>query len=235
MTIAQRRLVVLIILSCLGIFLPSLFGLDGFDGGYAISTIALVLFLSFGLSALVIRRAAKQIDDMLAGKDLIVHWSYSQSEWRAYTEAEHITDVVEKKIIFYLIAGMALLIGIGFLIYDREAGKYVFFVMISLIVLIGFIAWWSAKRNYRNNLGRVGETYIGKHGVLLNGNYSSWTSFGARFEAVELHSQSEPKVLSIFYSLKVKNGRNTNEVRIPIPETEKNVEKVISALNNLIN
>ena len=229
-----KKLIWLALIFLAGVFVPTFFGIDGFSGGFAISFVSGMLCLTFIISAVVIRGAAKQARDLVDGKGLLTHWTYTLEEWQHYTEVEHALDGDAKKILVYVISGVALVLGILYFIADQKAGGVVLLVMLAMIVLINIIARIAVARNYERNKNNVGEAYIGLYGVLLNGQYTSWTTFGTRLESAKLETSDGVKLIALTTSQLTKNGRIYNDIRVPVPTQEKNFEVVLGELNKLI-
>ena len=84
----ERRyaLIALVVAAAAGIlvFMPGWLGVDGMDGGYAISFVAAWIAISGLLIAWFFWRRAARLDELLNGQDLLVHWTYTPAEWQAY-------------------------------------------------------------------------------------------------------------------------------------------------------
>ena len=228
---AKISLVVSII-SFIGIFIPELVGIDGFNGGFAISTFCIFIFISGVVTSLVFWRMSVKEDKIISGTNLIAHWTYSKEEWKKFTEVEFKTDKSYKNMLFYIILFFALFFGIIFYIFDPENGIYVFYVMIGLIVLMFFVAKYSIWSAHKSNLKSLGEVYISPDGVIVNGLFHAWNMIGAKLEDINYDEKSNPKFLEFEYSTIARYGRQSNYVRIPVPKSEeKNVDEIIKKIS----
>ncbi len=216
-------------LAILSIFLPFLIGMDGMAGGFAISLLAFFLALT-GIIVIVIYwgRAAK-LQRILKGEGVIAHWDYSPAEWKEYTEKEYKTEKSEKKALFLITAILALVIGLGFFIFDNEAGMWVLLTMVALIAILAFTAWFTAWYRHRENLNYHGEVYITGKAVYLNRQLHTWSGLGEKFESVEFTRRKGQSMLSIVYSVWTRTGRTPVTIRIPVPAGKEAEAEAIAA------
>jgi hypothetical protein len=77
------------------IFLPSLIGLDGMDGGYAIGFISFFMGLVSLVVIFIYTSRAKQVDCILAGEGRLAVWIYQPDEWMRFVER----DFAEQKML----------------------------------------------------------------------------------------------------------------------------------------
>ena len=215
--------------SLFGIFLPNLFGMDGFDGGFAVSTVCLAVFITAIICTGVFWWLAGKEQRIIQGEHL-AHWTYMDDEWTKFAQMERKMDASSKKILFFMIVGFAVLFGVIFMIADPENGIYVAYAMAGLIVLMGLVAWLSV-RSASKNLNRKGEAYITKDGILINGVMHFWSIPGSRLESANLHQETDPKYIVFTYSFVARYGRQSNEVRVPVPKVkEADAAGIISKL-----
>jgi MFS family permease len=155
------------------IFAPEFVGIDGFDGGFAISVVSLLIGCVAVVVAIFYFSLAGKLDRILRGEGLLAHWTYTPEQWTEYSQKEYMEEKSEKKGIFLIITAFALFFGILFWVFDHEAGFYVFLTMVGLIALVAFTWQFSAWHNYRQNRGGVREAYIAKDGIYMNRKFIS--------------------------------------------------------------
>jgi len=224
--VAQISLI-FVVLSLIGIFIPSIIGLDGFDGGFAISFICFFILLCSIVTAIIFWRMSISEEKIKQGKNLIAHWTYSNEEWQKFTKTDLKLDKSYKNMLFYIICGFSIFFGIAFYIYDPEDGIYVSYTMIGLIILMFFVSRYSIYSVNQSNLKNQGETYISTEGIIANGQFHSWKTLGASLENITYIDDTKPKLLEFEYSIIVRFGRQSSFVRIPVPKAEeKNVEAI---------
>ena len=90
------------------IFVPESVGIDGFDGGFAISFVSiLVAVVAFIVGVMYFGWAGK-LDRILRGEGILVHWTYTPEVWAEYTKKEYEEEKSEKKGLFTIVSGFAL-------------------------------------------------------------------------------------------------------------------------------
>ncbi len=201
------------------IFLPEAMGIDGFDGGFAISFISIVVAATATIVGFMYLGSAAKIDRILRGEGVLAHWVYPPALWGEFTGNEFLEEKSEKKGLFLIITAFALFFGLLFWFLDSEAGFYVFMVMLGLVGLC-FFAWQlSSWSNYRRNRSSgVKEAYITLDGVYLNRRFVNWTSWFTHFNAVNL--EEKRGLLLLVFKYTVYSGRAGPQVyttRVPVP------------------
>jgi hypothetical protein len=215
-------------LSIFGIFAPEIFGIKGFDGGFAISFVCIFLAI-IGVIVLVIYSGrARLLNRILSGENILAHWTYSPEEWTKYTEKEYKEEKQSKKGLAIVISGIALLMGIVFFLADNENGIWVLVVMLALIAVIAFTAWFTSWYNHRQNQKYLGETYITEDAVYINRQLHTWRGLGARLDSVYLTEGKSQQLLRFVYSAPTRTGMQEYAVRIPVPKgQEEAAEKIL--------
>ncbi|MEI7741873.1 MAG: hypothetical protein WCJ29_05245, partial [bacterium] len=128
---------IVFLLGVAGVFAPSVLGMDGIDGGFALAMVSGFVALVAFITWLIFWRMSVRESRILSGDGVLARFSYSDEEWQKYTAYEHATDASNKKIIFYIISGFAVFFGVLFMFLDpEEGGPYVAAVMFGLIVLM---------------------------------------------------------------------------------------------------
>jgi hypothetical protein len=211
------------------IFVPSIFGIEGMNGGFAISFVGGFLVI-IGIIVIVIYGGrARLLNNILSGKDILVHWQYSPDEWMKYTEKEYKERRQLNKGLAIMISVISLLIGVIFFLVDHKNGKWVLLAMLVLIAVIAFTAWFTAWYNYRQNKKYLGETFITENALYLNRQLHTWRGLGARLDSVNLTDGKPPHLLRFIYSVPTRTGMQECQVNVPVPTGhEEEAEKVLN-------
>jgi uncharacterized RDD family membrane protein YckC len=219
--------VIITVAAFLCIFLPSLLGIDGFQGGYAISFISFFMVI-VGLIVIIIYSVrAREVGRIMKNIDVLAHWTYEPAEWNAYAEKQYQVEKKQKKVLFWIVAGWALFFGILFLVINPENGIWVFVLMLLLIAVIAFTAWFTAWHNYNQNKKSLGETFIAEQAVYINGQLHTWNNLGARLESAALDTIKGQTILILDYSTITRVGIESHTVRVPVPRgKEEQAEKI---------
>jgi MFS family permease len=219
---------IITILSVFGIFAPGIFGIKGFDGGFAISFVCIFLAIIGIIVVVIYIGRARLLNRILSGENTLAHWKYSPEEWRKYTEKEYKEERQLKRGLFYVISGIAVLVGIIFFLADHKGGLWVLVAMLGLVAIIAFTAWFTSWYNYRQNKKYLGETYITEEAVYINRQLHTWRGLGTRLDSVNLTEGKPPMLLQFVYSAPTRTGMQEYTVRIPVPVGEEEAaEKIL--------
>jgi hypothetical protein len=202
--------------SILIIFLPGVIGLKGFDGGFAVSFVGFFLVIIGLIVAIIYMRRASTLDNIFKGTDLLAHWTYPQEQWLEYAQQEYKREKASKTTLFWVIAVISVLVGLGFFLFDHKAGLAVLLGMLALIAIIALAAWFTTWYNYRQNLKYLGETYITPNAVYLNRQLHIWKSLGSWLESVEIKDTTNP-YLEFKYMALTRTVVQEYNVNVPIP------------------
>ncbi len=203
------------------IFVPETVGIDGFDGGFAISFASFFIAIVGCVVGVVYLGYAGKLDKILNNQGILAHWTYTPQYWKLYTEKEHQTENAEKKGLFLIISAFALFFGVLFWVLDPEAGFYVFLVMLGLIGLVLFAWRFTVWSNYRQNLNGSKEAYITKDAVYLNGKLYTWRAPMTNFSGVSIEEKKSLSLLIFKYTTYTRAGPQTYTTRVPIPPDQK--------------
>lgn len=210
------------------IFIPGITGMDGFDGGYALSIGGGLIFLAGIIAAVIYFKLAASFDRMKLKENILAHWTYSPEEWKNYTEREHKEDAAAKRSLFFMIAIISVIVGIILFAFIRKDALIIALIVLGIIAIAGLAAFFSTLGNYLHNKRHHGEVYISLNGVYMNRQMHVWNSLGNLLEEISYDSpkNQNPRIV-LTYSALAKNGRNFYTVRIPVPrgheETAKNI------------
>jgi hypothetical protein len=204
-------------LAVFGVFAPSLFGMDGFKGGYAISFVCLFAVIAGIIVIVIYSGRARAVSRILKSDNVLAHWTYDPAEWNEYAEKQYVAEKKEKKALFLVIAAFALFFGVVFFLIDNESGLWVLVLMLILIAVIAFSAWFTAWYNHRQNLKYLGETYITMDSIYINRQLHTWRGLGAKLESVDLDKHKAHAMLKLVYCAPTRTGFQDYTVRVPVP------------------
>jgi hypothetical protein len=223
---------VITVIAIFGIFAPSVLGIDGFDGGFAISAIAVLLAIIGIIVVIIYVGRALILQKILNGENILAHWTYTREEWQKYTEKQYKEEKQLKRGLFYVISGIALVLGIVFFLADHESGIWVLLAMLALIAIIAFTAWFTSFYNFRQNKKFHGQAYITEKAVYLNRQLHTWSGPGDNLESVQLKKNTSQALLSFTYSVITRTGRQEQIVNVPVPKGKENeAEDLVKTFN----
>ena len=189
---------------------------SGMRGGFAVRTVAGVLALVGTLVVYFYSRRAAQLDRLLAGDGLLVHWSYAEDEWTRFAERDRIRDAARTRALLGLMAFFFVAIGGGFWALDPEAGRATFAIMLLLLAIVGLCGWAATAGRARAARNAPREAFLSRDCAWVGGRFHSWTGLGARFESARA-SGSDPMEIEIEYSVPGRYSRSSWTFRLPVP------------------
>jgi len=209
------------------VFGPGIIGVDGFEGGFAISFIGLFIAILGLVVAGFYFQQANILGGILRGEGLLIHWTFDDEMWKEYTRKEYAEEISEKKGLFVIVSVFALFFGFLFWFLDNEAGFFVFLVMLGLIGLVGFTwrfsAWYYREQNERG----AKEAYIARSGVYMNHRLYAWRLFSAKLLGVKIENSNGLSFLKFNYTGFTVPAPQTYTIRVPIPIGQEETAKTI--------
>ena len=214
------------------IFVPGWLGIDGFNGGFAISFASIFGVIIGLIVVFVYNGLASRLDGILRGEGVLAKWSYTPELWRDYTEKEFGMEKAEAMPKFYMVTAIALIVGVIFYALDPESGIFVLGTMLVLIAIIGFVAWASTRYMHRQNSKGVGDALIAENGVYLDRRFYYWDFFGTRLSKVDLKEEKGLMLLHfVTWSPSMTFGQSW-DIRVPVPSGEEvKAREIVSKLN----
>ena len=225
--ISRIALIIAIMSLICAVLSPSI--VDGMSGGYALLFLFGFVSLTFFITAFFYRKLGKEQENLLSG-EVLVHWRYSDEFWKQYAEDEYRRDKGFKKVLFFIVAGWAILFAILFPLFDPESGIFVTYSLGILVLIISITAYLSVLIPYRRNVSQKGEAIISRTGVYLNGQMHSWNVAGLKLDGVTFVDSGNPHYIEFVYSGELSGY----PVRVPVPigEDEKARNIVAEFLKN---
>jgi len=201
------------------IFLPGWIGMDGMNGGYALSFVSLWIAISAAVITLFFWRRAAALDRLLQGQQVLAHWTYSPAEWQAYAGAELNEQIRENWALWLLMAGMCLFLGVFFWILDREAGLFVLAVMVGLTLVLAAAAFGMPRLRRRRRDGRTGEAWIGPRGVFFDGVFTPFDSWLSELQKVDWQPASGNRIACLRFHMiyLTRTAIQAQILRVPVP------------------
>lgn len=213
-----------LLIVCSGTILwPFVYNSLGTDTSYASITIGTLLCLG-GLVALGLFGRQLVLLKKILAKDHLAHFTYSPEEWTTFAHWNYEREVLEKKLLWWVILVITLVVSLGLFLVtlDIEGALWIFGGFMFLMLVLRILAVGIPKASYKRHLSTTGQVYIHKEGVYLNGSVHSWNVPGTRLDKVIFKTKPLAH-LEIIYSYFILMGkfrypkRNYTTVRVPIP------------------
>ncbi|HEX7475389.1 MAG TPA: hypothetical protein VF318_05430 [Dehalococcoidales bacterium] len=223
----------IVVVGILMIFLPGLTGMDGFNGGYAISLFGSFIAIVGIIAVVVFWRLANLQDTVLNEKGILAHWTYSPDEWRQYIAKEHAEDKSDKRSLFLMVAVISIIVGIILFFVYPDDRLVTFYTILGIIVVIGITAMLSTAAVFNWNKRHPGEIYFARDGAYFSGRLHIWKGLGARLDGITYEdTKTSPRIVVKYSSPNMLAG-NRYVVRVPVPQgQEQAARKVVSDIQS---
>lgn len=215
---AKRTLNVWIVLTAIfifGIFAPCIFGIDGFNGGFALSIFSALLAITGIIVIMMYRGRARAAGSILKGENVLAHWTYTAEQWQEYSKKDYTLDKRAKWQLYGLVMVVTAVVTIGFWLFHRDSGTIMLGVFLGLGVLLPIVILLTTNYDHWQNTKYHGEVYIARDGAYIGRKLHLWKGWGASLDDINYDEPS--RLLVIDYSMPSRNGRDTATVRIPVP------------------
>jgi hypothetical protein len=217
---SQRRIVnlwlILMAVFMFCFFLPSIVGLDGFDGGFAMSFTAGFMVIMSLVVIFIYRSRARQLNKILKGEGRITVWQYSQDEWIRFIAADFEDEKKSKKTLFFVVAVIAVVVGILLMISLKDV--LALFIALGIIPIVAIPAFWAPRARFNKLKNSEPKALIAEKGVIVGKMFHLWVNLGASLDEVKINSEAEPDMIEFTYSMPTRNGRDVQVARVPVPK-----------------
>lgn len=223
-----RICLVITLIGLLMIYFPIVSEMDGLNGGFAMIFGGVVVTLTFFISTLVFYSQSRSLTKAIESKTTFARWTYTKDEWKNYYGLEYLRDKKEKRMLFYVASGFAIIFGILFLLIVGEPIGAIY-ACLGIIFLTAFLQWFTPWLNYKRNIKYAGTALISPFGVYLNGIWYPNNRF-SRIENVRFIDKNKTLCfdMSQFAMLGGKiPGKNYVTVRVPVPVGEENTAQKV--------
>jgi len=197
------------------IFLPSIIGLDGMDGGFALGFVSFFMVIMSIVVILIYRSRANQLDRILAGEGRLAVWKYEPYEWEKFTAIDFEEEKKAKKFLFFLISAICVIVGVILLVLVRDV--LIFYISLAIIPVVAIPAFLAPRMRYNKLKKSEGKVLISEKGVIVGRMFHLWVKLGARLDEVVLATDEYPPILEFHYSMPTRNGRQEEVARVPVP------------------
>jgi len=197
------------------IFLPPIIGLEGMDGGFAVSLVSAFLAISSLIVAIVYFQLAQKFKRITSGDNLIAHWRYEREEWLKFTEKEYKYEKNKNRMLLLFIGIIALVVFIVFVLFNPDTGRIMLMALLGLMALLAIFAFLVPWLNYKARKKSSYELYLSKKGVYIGGSFHVWGFLGSKLEAAVFDEKEMQVILN--YSYPTRTGPSNEIVHILVP------------------
>ncbi|HBG71148.1 MAG: hypothetical protein A2W93_02410 [Bacteroidetes bacterium GWF2_43_63] len=216
--IATRSALIFGIISLALFLIPSLTGMDGMDGGFAMMVFAFLMLLTGIIIFYYYIRTARVFESILQPENVVAQWHIGQVE---YAQLQKL-DVKEVSGNFLLMRWVVIFITFIVCVFLAIIGLdfsflIVFFIGLSAFIwLVSAIAMHSQKRRLRPAEAHV---ILTREGGIINETLHVWAKLNNRLEDASIQKiKSGIHYLEVTYSVPSRGARVETTARFPVPE-----------------
>jgi amino acid transporter len=224
------------------IFLPALLGADMMSLGYGLGFIGVFILITGLITALVFWARARTMDRLLAGEEVLAHWTYQEFEGQQQVETEYKRVTDRNRGIYLVMVFWFVLIGGVFVGADYYRNGQVNGLFMGLffgcLLLLGAVAFLAPILWRRQASKASRQVIISRSGLVMNGVLHSWKGPFERLVGVEYQQDLDGPALvfSIRYLSRIEPATGSTEtVIVPVPPGEQEAaRRVMNSLKTMV-
>jgi len=202
---------------------------------WGIAFIALFLLISSLVVAIIYQIRSRKMKNLLNKTELLDSWQMDNEMKKQYVEELSREKLSQSKVLLWVMSGFFLLFTLFFL-FIMDDGRSVFLgIMGSVYLLVFASAKFFPAYYIRQNKRGDGLVLLGTKYAYINGAFHNWDFPLSGLTSIQPISQPF-KGIELVYFYTVKNNIQTEEIRIPIPDSidSENLIAQIQAKNTCI-
>ena len=217
----SRRALVVAALLFLACFIPKLAGWDMMRGGFAWIMLAGFAALAALITAAIFRGRGRQAQALLSGTGgFIAEWTVPGDLWRDIIQRQFEEEKAAKKSLLRIVWFFCIVTGIGFILYDPEAGVWVGGMMLFTMFATWLAATLTPGMRLRSLSASETRVRVGRQCVMLGDELHSWNLVGSWLQGAEVQQEDGRQWLRVRYAFLTRAGIQEEEVLLPVPENE---------------
>lgn len=217
----SRRALVVAFFLFLACFIPSLAGWSMMNNGYAWIVIVGFAMLAALITAGMYYSRGRQARDLLSGVgEFITEWSIPGNLWRDVIQCQYEEEKTAKKGLLRIVWFFCVVIGIGFFIYDPEAGMGVGAVLLFTMFATWLAATLTPRLRLRSLSAAEMRVRVGRQCVMLGDELHSWNLVGSWLQGAEIQEENGRHWLRVRYAILTRTGIQEEQVLLPVPSHE---------------
>ncbi len=170
------------------------------DARFAMAFVGVILGLTCFICTFLFRSRNRVRRELLAGHGLLVKWTYTEAEWRAFAGEEKREQSSTMKRLLWFTAIFMVVVTISYVVRDPKGGSFV-----GAVLLVVWVLAWLASRVTLSSAavakgGPSPEVRIGRDGLLIGDEMHIWHGWGNVFGTCEMRD-GPPRQLAISYMI----------------------------------
>ncbi len=208
----------------LAALLPFVVEMDMMGEGYALVFIGGFVALIGLVTAWVFRGRVLAVQRLWAGSDLLAHWCYDTAAGEQLVEDQYAEYRSHNTALYFVVAAFILVIGGACLgltyLTEGEVLWPMAYVFLSLLVLLGAVAFLAPQIERRRAQHAARDVYIGRQGMIVQGALHAWGTALEQLAQVEYTTTAQgPELCFTIRSLSSVGALHytSRTVRVPVP------------------
>ncbi|PKP02890.1 MAG: hypothetical protein CVU11_10460 [Bacteroidetes bacterium HGW-Bacteroidetes-6] len=199
-------------------FMPSMAGIDGMNGGFALQVFGFFIFITTIIVVVIYGRMANMYARLAKFESILAHWQIGTAEYARFIKYDIEKNIVGYRLMRKIISIITLVVGLILIIAGLEA-IIVAYIIGGIILLIWFVSFL-AIINQKSKSGNSGaDIILSKEGGIINGELHNWSKMGNVLEGGGIGElEGKQYVLEIAYSAPNRGARVDVTARFPVPE-----------------
>ncbi len=204
---------------------PSLLGLDGMSGGFALGAVGLLLVICGAITVVLFLPRARVLGRMLRGDDLLVHWEYDSPQVTRQVARDKRTELGRNRGLLLIVAiwwviWVAFFMVLGYAEGNGDDMPLFVGIMLGVGLVVAAAGLGIPHLRARRALSSTPEAIVGRHALYLNGTFHPWDAPLAALDRVTLE-ETTPEWRLVFH-LRALNGPGwlhwvPYKVEVPVP------------------
>ncbi len=217
----------LVVAGLLLMTVPSLMGVDGMDGGFALAAFGLLLGITGLVTTALVLPRARRMNAMLSGRGLLAHWVYTPSDTQEQAQRIQQQWSERNRGLFAIVAAWMVVITTGFVVFGLLSGDSEFLplflaIMAGVMLVVAVFAFGMPYLLARRAVSSRQEAYIGRDSLYFAGTMYRWDSKLETLDGVEL--ERDDKGTRLAFHLRSRSAPYLQYlpylVEVPIPPGE---------------
>lgn len=216
----QKRIFYFTITFSLIFFITFIYSIINFnklnDYGGLILMFSLLLFLTSFVFIFIIKKRSNVIDKAIKKNEYLAKWFYSKKEWLNYLSEEYKIKLIEKKLYFWIISFIMIIVFGIFILFIKDARKIMFFILIGFLLLFYILSRFVPWIDYHYKKKQKPYALLLEKGVYIAGHFHTWDFPLSKLTGKKIRKKPIKHIL-ISYEFFDRLGPRFYSLMVPIP------------------
>jgi len=188
---------------------------------YWMIVVGLFIAITFFICFFVFLSQANHLRKMFNNENLLVKWSFNQTEQIEKSKNQYIESKNRNKMLLIIVIIFFVLIGGIFALFGfdslEDASGFIV-LMLSILLLISFVALIVPGVTYRRMLKSPPLVFVSREAAWVMGEFVKWKAAMTKTDYVEIFRDKNRIEIIVHFSILQRYGYQSHECRIPVPD-----------------